>query len=308
MWYYLPLFIAVVLVSIGSFLYLLIKQRAEKQVQEQKNIFLVEKSRRDALADMAPGVGHQFNNRLMAITSTAEASLALMKQKPLEEFTQEELKSLLQNSKTAFNQIVEEAFKGKSIAQAIQKRGEAKLTYAKTDLAPILQNAIDLLNISCTKPDPVKTIEPDIILDIEDKIPKLILNESIVEDIFYNLIDNARDAIIAKEEAIKENKIASEPTPYKGRITVSARRNGDKITVLCEDNGIGMEEEDKKKLFVAYFTKKPTAQKSAGIGLYAIRGFIEAHKGTISVESEYAKGTTFTIEFPVHTSIEKLQD
>jgi len=51
-------------------------------------------------------------------------------------------------------------------------------------------------------------------------------------------MDNARDAIIAKEEAIKENKIALEPTPYRDKIIISVRRNGDKITVLCKDNGI----------------------------------------------------------------------
>lgn len=273
------------------------------QLFGREKTLLAEKSRRDALADMAPGVSHQFNNRLMAISVTAEADLALLEQKPFEDFTEEELRALFEKSKQASKRIMQEALKGKDIADAIMKKGKAKITYTETDLAPIIQSAIELLNLSRTKSSLEGTPEPEIILDVEKDLPKLTLSESLIQDIFYNLIDNARDAIVMKEKAIKENKITPDEIPYRGKITISACKKDDKVIVSVEDNGIGIKKEETERIFVPYFTTKATARKGTGMGLWAVRGFIEDHKAKISVESEYTKGATFKIEFPIDAKI-----
>ena len=274
------------------------------QLFEKEKTFLAEKSRRDALADMAPGVAHQFNNRLVSISMRAEMQKAQLEQKDIKKLDPE-LASLINETKDSLDAIVKDALKGKDIANAILKKGKAKLAYIKTDLAPIIQSSIDLLNMSRTQGSLKGAQEPEIIILAKKNLPKLTLNESLIQDIFYNLIDNARDAVIMKNKAINENKITPEMTPFKGKVTIALAKKDNKVIATVNDNGIGMDEKTKTRLFVPYFTTKGTALKGTGMGLWVIRSFIEDHKGKISFESEYAKGATFTVTFPIKEALHR---
>lgn len=269
------------------------------QLIEKEKTFLAEKSRRDALADMAPGVAHQFNNRLISISMVADTQFALNEEE-LDKLSPDKLKSLIEQSQKAFESISKDAIRGKDIADAILKKGRAKLAYLKTDLAPIIQTAIELLKVSRTRKSLGGAPEPEVILNSEENLPQLILNESLIQDIFYNLIDNARDATIIKHKYIQENKLTSDITPYKGKVIITVRKKDSKVVVTVNDNGIGMDEKTKSRLFVPYFTTKATALKGTGMGLWVIRSFIEDHKGKISFESECTKGATFTMTFPIN--------
>ena len=277
------------------------------QFFEKEKIFLAEQSRRSALADMAPGVSHQFNNRLMAIVAAAEVQNALIDEEDLKKLDRKKARAIIERAREAFHSIMEEGLKGKDIARAILKKGKAKITYAEADLGPVIQSAIELLKLSRTRASLEGVAEPEIVLDVEKGLPQLMLSESLMQDIFYNLIDNARDAVVTKDHYMRENKIEPEGAPYKGKITITARAQNDKIIVTVVDNGIGIKEEARKSLFVPYFTTKASANKGTGMGLWTIRGFIENHKGTVIVESEYTKGTIFTVTFPMKAELDSIQ-
>lgn len=76
-------------------------------------------------------------------------------------------------------------------------------------------------------------------------------------------------------------------------------RNKDKIRLTVEDNGIGIKEENKRKIFKPFFTTKP---KGTGLGLPMVYKIIFLHGGTVNVESVYGKYTKFIIEIPVDRS------
>ena len=268
------------------------------QLFEREKLYLAEKSRRDALADMAPGVSHQFNNRFIAINSEVQACLDLLGQKPLEGLTKEETISLFENFKEFGKLIIEDTVKGREIAQAIMKKGKADLSFTETALTPVIENSIRLLKLSRTRASLEGSPEPEIIFDIEDSLPKLVLSVSLMEDVFYNLVDNARDAITIKNRYINENKLRLNET-FNGKIVISAKRVDKAIIITIKDNGIGIEKDKIKKLFSPFFTSKATAHKGTGMGLYVIQGMVEQHGGKISVASDYEKGTTFTIELPI---------
>ena len=270
------------------------------QLFEREKLYLAEKSRRDALADMAPGVSHQFNNRFIAINSEMQACLDLLGQKPLEGLSKEEMLSLFENFKEFGKLIIDDTVKGREIARAIMNKGKADVSFAEADLASVIENGIRLLKLSRTRVSLEGTPEPEIILNIETNLPKIILSASLMEDVFYNLVDNARDAIVTKHKHIKENKLMID-APYKGKITISAKKSSTRIIITVKDKGIGIEKIHMKRLFTPFSTSKATAHKGTGLGLYIIEGLIEQHKGKISVESEYTTGTTFTIELPIRT-------
>ncbi len=145
----------------------------------------------------------------------------------------------------------------------------------KVLIKEIFENVFDQLSylISINKP----------ILKIDlEEVTILNINKSYLESIFLNLLTNS----------IKYR------TPNKQlRITVSSKVIDDNLILTFKDNGIGIDlERNKDKIFGLYqrFHNHPD---SKGLGLYLVKSQVEAMEGTITVESEIGKGTTFTIVF-----------
>lgn len=109
--------------------------------------------------------------------------------------------------------------------------------------------------------------------------------------VILNMIVNAAHAI---------SDTIAEGSNEKGTINISTSRNGDFAEIRISDSGTGIPEEIRKKIFDPFFTTKEVG-KGTGQGLAISHTVIvEKHKGTISVESEAGKGTTFVICLPVH--------
>jgi signal transduction histidine kinase len=105
-----------------------------------------------------------------------------------------------------------------------------------------------------------------------------------IERVFINLIKNAVDAM-----------------PNGGTLTINCKNKEDNVEVSFADTGIGVPEEILPKLFLPLFTTKA---QGMGFGLSICKRIIEAHGGTITVETEKGKGTIFTIVLPTEPKIE----
>ena len=110
-----------------------------------------------------------------------------------------------------------------------------------------------------------------------------------------NLMNNACYAVWKKQQD-------NPPSDYVPTVTVQTALSADRVCVTIEDNGIGMSDEVKKKLFEAFFTTKPVGE-GTGLGLSITRSIIEQkHQGRISFESEEGHFTRFVVEVPLrHT-------
>jgi nitrogen fixation/metabolism regulation signal transduction histidine kinase len=95
--------------------------------------------------------------------------------------------------------------------------------------------------------------------------------------VFNNLIKNAIQATSLQAES---------------RIIISVRKESDAVIIEVSDNGSGIDDEQKEKIFIPYFTTKNTG---SGIGLSVVKHIVENHEGEISFVSELNKGTTFRI-------------
>jgi signal transduction histidine kinase len=129
-------------------------------------------------------------------------------------------------------------------------------------------------------------------IDFEVKWPqekKVIIHadKEHINGIFSNLLKNSIQAI---------------PADKRGVIRVIMKVDRDRVTVSVSDNGEGIPEELKKRMFTPNFTTKSSG---TGLGLSIVRNYIEETKGTIRFESESGKGTTFFMEFPLMYTIEK---
>jgi signal transduction histidine kinase len=127
----------------------------------------------------------------------------------------------------------------------------------------------------------IEAYKPILKIDFE-QVSVLHINKTYIESILLNLLTNA-----IKYRA--ENKTL--------KITITASQINDSITLVFKDNGIGIDlERNRDKVFGLYqrFHDYPD---SKGLGLYLVKSQVEAMDGTISIESEVNKGTTFTLTF-----------
>jgi len=94
-------------------------------------------------------------------------------------------------------------------------------------------------------------------------------------------------------------------TPDGGNIEVSIFNEGNYGVIRVKDTGIGMKPEDLPKLFTEFYrckSKETSKIPGTGLGLSVVKKFVTAQKGTVSVESEYQKGSTFTVRLPLNAN------
>jgi CheY-like chemotaxis protein len=109
--------------------------------------------------------------------------------------------------------------------------------------------------------------------------PSVMGDESELREVLVNLVFNAVDAM-----------------PQGGTLTLSTREAGGAVEIAVADNGLGMPEEVRSRVFDPFFTTKGKA--GMGLGLAVSYGIVRRHEGSIEVESEVGRGTTFRLRLP----------
>jgi signal transduction histidine kinase len=124
--------------------------------------------------------------------------------------------------------------------------------------------------------------------DYDRTLPELCVRGSEMNQVWTNLIDNAIDALC--------------DSGGRGTITIRTRREGDQVVVEVADDGPGIPDDVRARIFDAFFTTKG-AGRGTGLGLDTARRIVEErHRGTLVVESAPGKGTTFRASLPVENT------
>ena len=114
------------------------------------------------------------------------------------------------------------------------------------------------------------------------------------------------DEVTLVEAVVNIASNAIKYTRMGGNVSIITRQKGDQIAILVADDGVGIAEEDLPHLFEDFYIGKSTTdnERRSGVGLAITRRIIEAHDGSISVDSEVGKGSTFVIHLPVNKAEE----
>jgi signal transduction histidine kinase len=126
------------------------------------------------------------------------------------------------------------------------------------------------------------------ILDLTEEEPRLEVDVAKARRVFVNLIQNAIDAMRGG-----------------GELTIRSKRSNGKVEVTFTDTGAGMPEEVKENLWKPLQTTKA---KGMGLGLAICKRIVEAHRGTISLESTVGKGTAFTVAMPIKPEVKEVNE
>ncbi|MBL7198452.1 MAG: GAF domain-containing protein [Candidatus Omnitrophica bacterium] len=253
-----------------------------KETQEQ--LFQAEKMA--TIGTMADGLSHQINNRFQALSLIAGDSLDIM-QTIEDSKISSKVKDSLSQLKHAFERIQANVIQGGEIVKGLLKYSRpGQRGFEFVNFNKIVDGALEMVQYK------VRLQELDIERRIPKDLPKLKCNLTQLEEVFFNLIDNAYDAI-------KERKEITAEQGFKGNIIISAVQKNEYLWITFQDNGIGFKDKDKEKVFTPFFTTKATSKKGTGLGLYVIQKIVNFHNGTVSLNSTYNKGTKFEIVLPL---------
>ena len=254
-----------------------------KQMQEQ----VAQAEKMATIGTMADGLSHQINNRFYALSLIAGDTLDTIKTADTSKCSPE-VREMIEQVNHALDRIQNNVIQGGEVVKGILKytrKGEEG--FAALTLDQILDGTLEMVQYK------IKLSEVDIVRSYPKDTPLIKGNQVQLQEVFFNFIDNAYDAIVERKTMLEEKG-------YRGRITVFAAAKEENLEIIIEDNGMGIKDDFSKKVFTPFFTTKTSSRKGTGLGLYVIRRIIaDIHKGKISFESAYKVGTRFVVELPL---------
>lgn len=242
-------------------------QKRDQQLKEFTRKRIMESERLALIGQLSANVAHELNNPLQGIVTFSYLLL--------------EESSCDGQQKKFVETIVGQANRCRDIIRGLldfsrQRKPDKGLININTvlgDCLSLVENQASFHNIKITK-----IFQPD--------LPLAVIDPSQIERVFINLIINASEAMDGT-----------------GDLTIITKTNdkNDHIQITISDTGHGIRKEDINQIFDPFFTTKEVGH-GTGLGLAISYGIIKSHKGTITVESEVNKGTTFLVRIPISSN------
>ncbi|MFA5337470.1 MAG: ATP-binding protein [Candidatus Omnitrophota bacterium] len=259
----------------------------------QEKIFTAEKLA--SIGGMADGVAHQIKNRLnhFSIASgelKCEIEDFMAKRKPLIEQNPDLAKTFNYAIEIA-NSLIKNVKMTDGIVRGIltYARVEEKETFfSHFSFKEIIDASLELLKIKHELQEFPLTID----LDNCDRVYGV---KAQIMESMYNVLDNGYEAALDKKHHLSKE----EKEKFTPLIKLKLSEGSNNYRIEISDNGSGIKEESKQKIFAPFFTTKSSYKSGTGIGMYVVRRIVEEnHKGRIWFESAHMQGTKFTIELP----------
>ena len=255
-----------------------------KKTHEQ--LFKAEKMA--TIGTMADGLSHQINNRLHAMGFIAGDALDTINLSRDKIHNNGEAQKVISEIEYALNRIQDNVKRGGEIVEGLLKyTRKGTQGFVPVDFDRLLAAAIEMASFK------IKVNMLRIEKHFDAQIPEIYGNFTQLQEVFFNLIDNAYDAMMQRKEDLQEEG-------YQPQLDIYASGKGKNLEIIIKDNGMGVKQEDMKKLFTPFFTTKLSSRKGTGLGLYVIRQLIEeSHKGKVYFSSEYKKGSQTILILPI---------
>jgi histidine kinase len=237
---------------------------------------LIQAGKMATLGEMATGVAHELNQPLSVIKT---ASSYLRRKASNHERVEEDI------LKTMAEEIDSHVDRASRIINHMREFGrKSEVAKERVEVNRVLQRAVEFFK------QQLKLREIEVLEDLQEDLPPILADSNRLEQVFVNLLINARDAIERQWEG-------RDPEGQEKRISLKTRSMEERVTIKVADNGTGVPEGIREKIFEPFFTTKKVG-RGTGLGLSISYGIVHDYDGTINVESTEGKGATFTISFP----------
>ncbi|HVF68639.1 MAG TPA: ATP-binding protein [Pyrinomonadaceae bacterium] len=237
------------------------EQSARERIREQ----YTQMEKLSALGELASGVAHNFNNTLTGILARAELLLDAQDRDEM---------------RRGLRIIIQTAEDGAKTVKRIQDfaRQRRDQDFVTIDVDQLMLEVAEITRPRWKDAAEAKNVHIRLVRQIGSNAA-IMGDAGELREVLVNMVFNAVDAM-----------------PEGGTLTLSTQESGGAVEICVSDTGTGMSEEVRSRIFDPFFTTK--GQGGMGLGLSVSYGIIRRHEGSVVVESEVKKGTTFRLRFP----------
>ena len=248
------------------------RERADQQRNAAMQAELARVARLTSMGEMAASIAHEINQPLAAVVNNANAGLRWLDNRPP---NTEEVRA-------ALTRIANDGQRGGSIIESIRamlkkgvrERREINLNELIRDVTRLTQGQFQRHGVS-------------IRCELADDLPSVMADPIQLQQVILNLFMNAAEAMVSISDRKRLVRVRSE------------KHDGGTALITVEDSGPGVEPDDAKRIFEAFFTTKA---EGMGMGLSICRSIVESHGGRITMAKAVPQGTVFQVILPGNTT------
>ncbi|MGB5429402.1 sensor histidine kinase, partial [Eudoraea sp.] len=269
------------------------KQSVETTLSELKTTQnqLVQSEKMASLGELTADIAHEIQNPLNFVNNFSEVSVELIEEmhQELEKGDLKEALAIAEDVKQNLDKITHHGKRADGIVKGMLQHSRSSSGQKEpTDINVLADEYLRLAYHGLRAKD--KSFNAKFETAFDGKLVKVNVVPQDIGRVVLNLITNAFYAVNERKKLDQKD--------YEPTVTVTTKKEADKVLVSVSDNGIGIPKKVLDKIFQPFFTTKPTGQ-GTGLGLSLSYDIVKAHGGEISVKSKASEGTTFTIALPV---------
>lgn len=269
------------------------KNELQKSLRElnMAQLQLIQREKMASLGELTAGIAHEIQNPLNFVNNFSEISIELMDElrNELKNSGKEEAIAIINNITENIERINHHGKRADGIVKGMLEHskgisGQKELT----DINKLADESLRISYSSTRAKDTSFTASFETFLD--DSVGEIFLVPQDIARVFLNLFNNAFYSVNEKRKLSDEN--------FNPTVSVTTKRENNKIVIVIRDNGTGIPQKIVHKIFQPFFTTKPTGQ-GTGLGLSLSYSIIKAHGGEIKVESVSGESTELIIKLPI---------
>jgi signal transduction histidine kinase/ligand-binding sensor domain-containing protein len=265
---------------------------------------LIQSEKMASLGELTAGIAHEIQNPLNFVNNFSEVNRELAEEleQEIEKGNYADAKSIAQNIQENEEKIIEHGKRADAIVKGMLQHSRSSSGVKEpTDINALADEYLRLAYHGLRAKD--KSFNVIFKTDFDDNIGNINIIPQDIGRVLLNLINNAFYAVDQKKKQVGEGY---EPEVVVTTKLVNNQKNeqisqlANSLIISVKDNGNGIPDAIKEKIFQPFFTTKPTGQ-GTGLGLSLSYDIVKAHGGAISVESKESGGTEFIVTLPMIT-------
>jgi signal transduction histidine kinase len=270
------------------------KKHADEALVELKaaQAQLIQNEKMASLGVLTAGIAHEIKNPLNFVNNFSEVNLELIDemQQEIEKGSSGDVNAITANIKSNLEKITYHGKRADDIVKSMLQHSRSSTGVKEpTNINALADEYLRLAYHGLRAKD--KSFTATTKTDFDESIGNINIIPQDIGRVILNLITNAFYAVDEKRKQELQN--------YEPIVSVSTKKNRDKVEIMVKDNGIGISQKVLDKIFQPFFTTKPTGQ-GTGLGLSLSYDIVKAHGGELEVHTKEGEGSEFIVKLPLN--------
>jgi signal transduction histidine kinase len=270
------------------------KQKIEKAYDQLKatQSQLIQSEKMASLGELTAGIAHEIQNPLNFINNFSEVNAELIEElkQEVRSGNQKSAEDIANSIKVNQEKINEHGKRADSIVKGMMQHSRSSTGQQElTDINQLADEYLRLAYHGFRAKDKMFNVNYETNLD--QSLEKVNIVRQDIGRVLLNLISNAFYAVTQKKQ--------QSGSDYQPTVTVTTAMNNRAVEIRVKDNGVGIPEAAREKIFQPFFTTKPPGQ-GTGLGLSLSYDIVKAHGGKLDVNTKMREGAEFIVEIPIN--------